>query len=74
MCVKLPFGDLNPDSYLLHPTSIYTCEVTTVPRVRVDQIFLKIVIVYTHLINSLTIKPKIIIFGPSSPNKLYIGP
>ena len=33
MCVKLPAGDLNPDPCLPHPTSIYTCRVTTVPRV-----------------------------------------
>ena len=58
MCVKLPPGDLNPDTYPLHPTSIYTCGVTTVSRVRVDQTFLKIVIVYTHLINSLQLSLK----------------
>ena len=34
MCVKLPSGDLNPDLYPPHPTSIYTCGVTTTPRVR----------------------------------------
>ena len=34
MCVKLPLGDLNPASYPPHPTSIYTCGVTTAPRVR----------------------------------------
>ena len=32
MCVKFPPGDLNPDSYPPHPTSIYTCEVTIAPR------------------------------------------
>ena len=37
MCVKLPLGDLNPSSYLPHPTSIYTCGVTTAPRVRGGQ-------------------------------------
>ena len=30
--MKLSFRDLNPSPYLPHPTSIYTCEVTTVPR------------------------------------------
>ena len=34
MCVKLPPGNLNPASYPLHLTSIYTCRVTTAPRVR----------------------------------------
>ena len=33
MCVKLPLGNLNPDPYPTHPTSIYTCEVTTTPSV-----------------------------------------
>ena len=30
--MKLFSRDLNPSPYLPHPTSIYTCEVTTVPR------------------------------------------
>ena len=34
MCVKLPPGGLNPDSYPPHPISTYTCEVTTAPKVR----------------------------------------
>ena len=33
MCVKLPPRDLNPDPYPPHLTSVYTCEVTTTPRV-----------------------------------------
>ena len=33
MCVKLPPGDLNPDPCPTHPTSTYTCGVTTAPRV-----------------------------------------
>ena len=33
MYVKFPSGDLNPDPYPPHPTSIYTCEMTTAPRV-----------------------------------------
>ena len=33
MYVKLPSGDLNPNPYPLHLTSIYTCEVTIAPRV-----------------------------------------
>ena len=33
MCVKLPLGDLNPDPYPLHSTSIYTCRVTITPKV-----------------------------------------
>ena len=32
MCVKLPLGNLNPDSYPPHPTSTYTCGVTIAPR------------------------------------------
>ena len=35
--MKLPPRDLNPHPYLPHPTSIYTCRVTTVPRVRGDK-------------------------------------
>ena len=34
MCVKLPFGDLNLSSYPPLSTSIYTCGVTTVPKIR----------------------------------------
>ena len=34
MCVKLPPRDLNPDPYPPHLTSVYTCEVTTTPRVQ----------------------------------------
>ena len=33
MCVKLPPEDLYPDSYSLHPTNTYTCEVTITPKV-----------------------------------------
>jgi len=33
MCVKLPIGDLNLGPYPPHPINIYTCGVTTVPRV-----------------------------------------
>jgi len=33
MCVKLPLGDLNPDSFSSHPTSTYTYEVTIALRV-----------------------------------------
>ena len=33
MCVKLPLEDLNPDRCPPHPISIYTCGVTTAPRV-----------------------------------------
>ena len=32
MYVKLPPEDLNPNPYPLHPTSTYTCRVTTAPR------------------------------------------
>ena len=32
-CVKLPFGDLNLDSYPPHPTNIYTYRVIIAPRV-----------------------------------------
>ena len=34
MCVKFPSRNLNPDSYPLHFTNTYTCEVTTAQRVR----------------------------------------
>ena len=34
VCVKLPPRDLNSNPYLPYPTSSYTCEVTTTPRVR----------------------------------------
>ena len=33
MCVKLRPGDLNPDPYLPHPTNIYICGITTIPKV-----------------------------------------
>ena len=33
MYVKLSFGNLNFNPCFSHPTSIYTCEVTTAPRV-----------------------------------------
>ena len=33
MCMKLPLGDLNPDSCPPRPTSTYTCIVTIAPRV-----------------------------------------
>ena len=33
MCVKFPHRDLNPNHYLPHPTSTYTCGVTTAPKV-----------------------------------------
>ena len=32
ICVKLPLRDLNPGPCPPHPTSIYTCGVTTAPR------------------------------------------
>ena len=38
--VKLLSGDLNPDSYPLHPTSTYICEVNIMPRVRGDIIII----------------------------------
>ena len=34
MYMKLPIGDLNPGPSLPHPTSTYTCGVTTALRVR----------------------------------------
>ena len=33
MYVKLPSGDLNPDLYLLHLISTYTCRMTTAQKV-----------------------------------------
>ena len=36
MCVKLPPRDLNSGPYPAHPIGIYTCEVTTTPRIRGD--------------------------------------
>ena len=32
--MKLPPGDLNPDSYPPYPTSTYTCGVTTTLKMR----------------------------------------
>ena len=37
MYVKLPPGDLNPGPCPSHPTSTYTCGMTTAPRVRNDE-------------------------------------
>ena len=37
MCLKLHLGDLNSSLWPPHPTSIYTCGVTTAPRVRGGQ-------------------------------------
>ena len=34
MCVKLLSGYLNASPYSQHPTSIYTCGITTGPRMR----------------------------------------
>ena len=34
MCMKLRFGDLNSDSSLPLPTSIYICRVNNAPKVR----------------------------------------
>ena len=34
MCVKLPPGDLNFDSYSPHHTNTYICKVTTIPKMR----------------------------------------
>ena len=34
MCMKLPPEELNSDPCLPHPTSTYTCGVTTAARVR----------------------------------------
>ena len=33
MCVKFSPKNLNPDSYLPHPTNTYTCRVTIAPRI-----------------------------------------
>ena len=33
MCVKLSFGDLNPDPCPPHPTNTYTCEITIALRI-----------------------------------------
>ena len=41
--MKLLHGDLNPNSYPQHPTSIYTCRMTTAPRVRDGYINNKVV-------------------------------
>ena len=34
VCVKLPHRDLNSGPFPPYPTSIYTCGITTAPRVR----------------------------------------
>ena len=43
MCVKLSSGDLNSGFCFLHPTSTYTCEMTTTPRVHsgINEILIK---------------------------------
>ena len=46
MCVNLPPRDLNPSSYTPHPTNIYTCGVTTAPRVRGGGNFLDVLIAH----------------------------
>ena len=37
MCVNLLPGNLNPGVYPPHPISIYTCEVTTAPKVSLQK-------------------------------------
>ena len=48
MDVKLSSENLNSGPYLSHPTNIYTCEVTTAPRVRNDYIFSSLIYIYIH--------------------------
>ena len=36
MCVKFRPGDLNPNPYSPHLTSIYICGITTTPKVHSD--------------------------------------
>ena len=62
MYVKLSFKNLNPGLYFPHPTNIYTCEVTTAPRVRNGYIFSSLIYIYiyiythTHLLNRICFK------------------
>ena len=44
ICVKFPFENLNPDPYLLHPTSTYTRGMTITPRVCGGQIIVLLAI------------------------------
>ena len=44
MCVKLLFGDLNPNSCPPHLTSTYTCEMTNTLRVCSDIVSTYIVV------------------------------
>ena len=46
MSVNLPPRDLNPSSYTPHPTNIYTCGVTTAPRMRGGGNFLDVLIAH----------------------------
>ena len=50
MCMKLPYGDLNPWPLTPTPTNTYTCGVTTAPRVRGG--YLSLILVMTYLIDS----------------------
>ena len=62
MGVKLSFKNLNPGPYLSHSTNIYTCEVTTAPRVRNGYIFSSLIYIYiyihthTHLLHRICFK------------------
>ena len=49
MGVKLSFKNLNPGPYLSHSTNIYTCEVTTAPRVRNGYIFSSLIYIYIYI-------------------------
>ena len=48
MDVKLSSENLNSGPYLSHPTNIYTCEVTTAPRVRNGYIFSSLIYIYIY--------------------------
>ena len=46
MSVNLPPRDLNPSSYTLHPTNIYTCGVAITPRLHDGGNFLNVLIAH----------------------------
>ena len=65
MCVKLPLGDLNPDPCPPHPTSIYTCGVTTASRVRgvlISFLVTPSLLVKVEIVEYLSLSEAIIVF------------
>ena len=73
MCVKLISRDLSFDSYPTHLISIYTCEVTTKPRMRGDDSSLLLLTldfgVWTSIAESHNVSNPITPSGPHIPSK-----